>query len=554
MENPMAGKEPLYYNQEPPCKVIGPQLGASFGACGMKITIAFPHLPSLENVVCVLTPEKGIAPLKQSAAPGHPVFRHFLFEFQSLVPGMKYAYAFLDAAGSALDLGPGLTAEDCWFLGPSFGAEDCFVLHSCNNPFYSGLPEAQRFNMWEKLAEQVFNDRHIRLIVQGGDQVYNDDIEGACLAALRGKEADADGVRRRLVRNYQHFYSYPAIRRVLAHVPSVAMWDDHDITDGWGGRPESFRRDGAFAPEWLAYFNLAREAFRAYQSAKNPPPLSFAAETAVLDFGVNRLVILDLRSEKNIMNASAPLVGMAHEKAILDAVASTPEDVSRCFILTPVVPVRIDPHNEEILKKTATWLYRLRTWSGYMPGMWGAILRFVSNLGGIADLGDDLTDGLSAAENAGFLRKLLKSLANLHSRTGKGAVILTGDIHTGGISEIFAWSDDNRMCVIPQVVSSPIGYIPMNRHARAETTEEKEFVIEKSEGKTGGITARNIFYRSDRNFAVICPDRIAETDGVRFFFENLKLPIACPAYFSRAPAAGKAASGSAEKMERLQAV
>ncbi len=37
---------------------------------------------------------------------------------------------------------------------------------------------------------------------------------------------------------YLTLYARPEIAHLAARVPSVMMWDDHDIFDGWGSLPE----------------------------------------------------------------------------------------------------------------------------------------------------------------------------------------------------------------------------------------------------------------------------------------------------------------------------
>src|SRR5690606_28805611 len=99
----------------------------------------------------------------------------------------------------------------------------------------SGGSKEQRFAMWERLFSIISSPdgENIKLLIQGGDQVYHDDIEKTCLSLLSSETIDEDAITAEVVRIYQHFYGPSHYRKILARIPSVAMLDDHDITDGW---------------------------------------------------------------------------------------------------------------------------------------------------------------------------------------------------------------------------------------------------------------------------------------------------------------------------------
>lgn len=524
-----------FFLAEPISAVIGPQIGPMFESAGVKITIALPG-QTHDHLTCYLCDPAGAKVAERKSAPHHAQFRNFVFVFEHLEPGKRYSYKFLDDGRQEIDLEGGLSYADCWFDAPSFNAGDRFVLLSCNNPFESKKHGEARFQMWAKLHDRVTRDPHIKLLVQGGDQLYNDDIEADSLEKLRASPADTDSVYQNFIRNYQHYYGDLHYRKIMAHLPSVAMLDDHDITDGWGGRPASFDDKGSFRPEWQRYFDIAYEAFEAYQSIRNPDVRLYpAVATTYLDFGPNRLYLLDLRKEKNIRNAAAPLVSDEHAAKIMDSIAAIPDGIRNVFVLSPVVPVRINPTLEEELGGLAALAYWLRSFSkdkllSTHKWIWfWSLLLWLSNRGGLADLSDDLSDGLSSSINRRFLLTLLGALARFeHS---KNVILVSGDVHTGGFSEIFVRHGDSRIC-IPQVVSSPIGYVPMEKIVKDKTTEEGEFGISlpnpaaDERAEEPEVRARNIFYRSDRNFAVITPGRSLAESKVEFTFESLSDPIA----------------------------
>lgn len=520
---------------EPNVKVIGPQLGLPNEPHSIIITIGLPHFPSDAVIECILEGEDGSRQTQKKECLDKK-FKNFVFKFSNLKPGTPYRYLFKDAHNTPIPLEGDLTTKDCWFYGPDFDdRNDKFVLLSCNNPFMSGFstPE-QQFRMWQKLHDAIMPRQDIKFILQGGDQVYNDVIADGLLQTLKGSDLQQeiyDNATNIIITNYQSYYSNLYYRKILAHIPSAAMLDDHDITDGWGGRPDSFVEGGkVFLDEWNRYFQLTYEAFRAYQACKNPDPICDDAATTFVDLGDNRIFLMDFRKQKN--TAEEKLIGNVHEQKVHEIIEGTNK---RTFVLSPVVPVRMDPKAEAAFERAAKLAYKLSkslqnshdvrvnsAISGFRRWCYKIALKLLT---GTADYEDDIGDSLSSSTNKSYLLRLIKLLYDNHQKNGGQIIILSGDIHTGGISEIIINKGD---LVIPQIVSSPIGYKPMPKEAKDFTMTEGEPSL--SDGEII-VDFRNIFYRSARNFAIIAPSKLAEASGIEFYFENLSQPICCPAYY-----------------------
>ncbi len=167
----------------------------------------------------------------------------------------------------------------------------------------------ERDLMWQRLA-----DEHARapfaLLLHGGDQLYADEVVQAHprLVAWADSELDQrhdfafdEDMRRAaeawLVDRYTTLYRAPAVAPLLARVPSLMMWDDHDIYDGWGSQPPAI----IDSPVGRGLFDVARRCFLAFQRGLSPDEpcwrdastLSWAASFP--DFEV---VAPDLRSER----------------------------------------------------------------------------------------------------------------------------------------------------------------------------------------------------------------------------------------------------------------
>jgi len=485
------------------CSVIGPQLSPRFDPCGIVITIALPHMKEVEQLTCWLRRGDLLAAVKVQSASKH--FHSFVFSFNGLLPGAKYSYGFDQ------ELDTGLERDECWFYGPEMPSGSQVALVSCNHPFCADTDE--EWAMWER-ADAVLDRNRVKLLIQGGDQVYNDEIEAKSLRLLKkGSEEAKNTVRDLIIENYQRFYSNPAYRRILAQIPSLAMLDDHDITDGWGGRTRSFDRYGEFRPEWQEFFNLAYGAFIDYQAAKNPPVLCNGVATTYLDAGPNRFYLLDLRKQKNL--AKGRVVRREHLDAILTSLDELPDHVRNVFMLFPVTPVRMDGDTERIIMQLAGVPYAVHklsiTSTSFLArflAYWRRLFKRIAHANPLATLIDDITDALTYESNKPFMVELVKKLALLTEQ--RHILILSGDIHNGGVSEISVGD-----ITIPQIVSSPIAHTPMAKELKDLITYEGDYTI------ADGITARNVFYRSDRNFVIFEPDG----DTVDFYFESLRAPI-----------------------------
>jgi len=194
---------------------------------------------------------------------------------RDLQPDTAYAYRlWTDAAATVpLDL-EGLKDEDLWFRTLPRGGYDTqldFLLMSCHNPFQSPKDDFEGHAVWARIPDIIDERRNgnVRFALVTGDQVYADDVETRVLRATDDRERI-----RSYVEVYRRFWHNLHLRRVLCRLPVFAMWDDHDITDGWGSREDSFvgPTSTAFKTEWRALFEAARTAFTHMQATSRDFP------------------------------------------------------------------------------------------------------------------------------------------------------------------------------------------------------------------------------------------------------------------------------------------
>ena len=202
------------------------------------------------------------------------------------------------------------------FTVASPAASDRRIVYvSCNGQETGDLDrlDTERDAMWERLAAE-HRRTPFALMLQGGDQLYADDVLLAHPSVERwaaaprdargdiGFEPEADeAVRRFYFERYLGNFGRTAMRTVAAEVPSVMMWDDHDIIDGWGSHPGALLD----SPVGRGLFAAARDMFLLFQVAASDAALPAtvpdrSGATLGLAIGFPGLTILapDLRSER----------------------------------------------------------------------------------------------------------------------------------------------------------------------------------------------------------------------------------------------------------------
>ena len=277
-----------------------------------------------------------IAPTKLASLYGRTYWR-FAFE--------------LPASSAATYCFGNETYEVCTDLGKDLRIG--FV--SCNGQEDGDLdrPLEERNALWIDLgkehAKQPFS-----LLLHGGDQIYADgvwechpDIIAWEKAGRRDRAATAfsdvmrDAVFKFYLDHYLAIYGQPQISHMLAHVPSLMIWDDHDIFDGWGSHKKWFQ--GTAVAKGM--FDCARTAFCLMQLCCRPddlPDMVMDRDGQSLgwrvDFPGMSIIAPDLRSERT----PGDIMG-AHGWRDLPQSLETVPDGNRIFLMSsvPVIGPRL---------------------------------------------------------------------------------------------------------------------------------------------------------------------------------------------------------------------
>ena len=193
---------------------------------------------------------------------------------------------------------------------------------SCNGEETGDLLRegSERNAMWARLREE-HRRRPLALLLHGGDQVYADEVthdhplshdwpdslpdapSASALAGLR------QHLRERFLTRYLAVLAAPEAAWLMARVPSLMQWDDHDICDGWG----SLRRSRLGSGVGQTLFSAAREAALLFQhgACDGDLPRRFADPAGhhlgwALHAPGLRLLAPDLRSERTRRQVMGP--------------------------------------------------------------------------------------------------------------------------------------------------------------------------------------------------------------------------------------------------------
>lgn len=451
--------------------------------------------------------------------------------FDALTPDTVYYYRLWQDPGRtrSLDL-QGLEDPDLHFRTlPEhiLSGQLDFLLMSCHNPGTSTTDGKDGFAVWARIPEILRENEEVRFALLAGDQVYGDEIEAQAL-----EEPDNIQRQKLYLGVYRKFWGNIYYRKTLCSLPAYMMWDDHDITDGWGSREDSFTDDDCptFKPEWNGLFDAAKEVFTQMQASRNPPPLSNdPAKEFDFYFRIGRagFAVPDLRSNRN---KRLPRIMRPEQlTALRKRVEADREHLDVLFFVSTVVFSHGAPTIERGILKYWLYVLDLANWLK----KYRLCKRFVQGFdSGIGDLRDDINDSWGADVNAEEADRVLDFLFELQN-PGPGTkpinvVILSGDIHTPGYATLYSADQKHiNKSVIPHITATPVAYEPFTWFGEA-VYRHLTRVIDL--GEKGSYTAqvshhfchRNVVVCSYRKFAGA---RTPETQlKVKYYLEGFPEP------------------------------
>jgi hypothetical protein len=335
---------------------------------------------------------------------------------------------------------------------PHIAYASCAGFHSLKD-----MKRVEKKNaMWEVLAEQ-HRRKPFHLLLMGGDQVYADLIWDE-VPALRDwldkplekrlKAPFTEKMRAGTERFYFDLYcarwSQPEPKQVMSQVPTMMMWDDHDIFDGYGSYPEEQQN----CPVYRGVYEQAREHFSLFQlqlDEKDSPPEKLLAESEVPSknlsyahcIGDVALAVLDMRSERT----QGQVMSLEAWDALEDWMNKEAKDcehlLKHLLIISSIPVVYINSN-------------MLETALGLFPGQ--------------QDFEDDLRDQWMSRTHKIERLRLIHRLLRFSQDKKCRVTIVSGDVHVAALGHISSQRDgglaQNEVNAINQLVSSAMVNVP----------------------------------------------------------------------------------------------
>ncbi len=273
--------------------------------------------------------------------------------------------------------------------------------------------------------------KNVKAIIGTGDQVYVDagyknQGKKTAISTWQIKEkpmplVDTNCYANHLNNMYLHFASFDKLQETFLQKPSFSMWDDHEIRDGWGSHGDEYS-NGQLNQPLKTYYLQSRKAFIEHQWIKGPASFLPVSELVIQNKSLHQSFILggkhcfvfDLRSERDITRKQA----LSNEQ--LEAFKNwlMERNVGEEILLVSSIPLFVT--------------YR-------------KIINITGKLD--AELKDDVYDGWDSEYNIMQRDSIVAYLLKARIEKDIKPYIVSGDIHTGGIAEI--WYDDesnNQLC------------------------------------------------------------------------------------------------------------
>ncbi len=336
---------------------------------------------------------------------------------------------------------------------PPQGSAPRMAYASCNGfsdpKLMKGVAAANE--RWVHMQGQ-HNENPYHLLLMGGDQVYADQIwEERTVPSLtdwlQKSEEDriaapfdqtmADEVDEFYFDLYRKRWAQNEVAAVISGIPTLMMWDDHDIFDGWGSYDEAMQQSAVYQ----GIYAIARKYFMAFQLHLAPDhdvqdDAYLCPETANLSqyhqIANTGILILDLRSERTADQVIAP----ESWNCLYEALYARLEESARTGDMVHLLVMSSIPvvHPDFSMLESA--------------------LRFVP---GRQSLEDDLRDHWRSRAHKAERLRLIHRLFDIQYQYGIRVSILSGDVHVAALG-MMEWkrTDMASVSVINQLTSSGI--------------------------------------------------------------------------------------------------
>ena len=245
----------------------------------------------VDYTVCFVTSKKTVTPkltvnsarsivVEKITETPHGLFWRATFKISISADSSFVSYQILIDGEAAMDRHGRVQWE---FFVPGKSEKPGIVFASCNGFSSADLHQktANPYALWERM-HKMHQNRPFSLLIMGGDQLYADSIWTQVPSLRRWKELTRrkkvqKNSTKKLTNELDRFYEELYLTRwqnkhmslLLASIPSLMMWDDHDIFDGWGSYPEEIQNCSIYQ----AIFQAAKNTSSCSRSAQLKMPV-----------------------------------------------------------------------------------------------------------------------------------------------------------------------------------------------------------------------------------------------------------------------------------------
>ncbi|CAF2510873.1 unnamed protein product [Rotaria sp. Silwood2] len=329
-------------------------------------------------------------------------------------------------------------------------------------------------NVWNHLLS-VHEETPLHILLWGGDQNYIDFIfqdipylrEWVNMEWNEKWTCDFRVDLKEQVEQY-YFYAYaenwdcrPEMKKALASIPSLMMWDDHDIFDGAGTYPPLLHD----SPMMMGLFLVAQKMrllfqhHTAFEKAREHQLFGYQAYNFFARCSRNLAIIgIDGRSERDIQTVQ-------HEKTwdmIFDKLENDLEDVEHLIVLFPVPFSFIRIH---IAESIFEHLKNLPNKCRQLP-----FVKQTNSIFGLPEAYDDLLDEWTHRDHIEERNRALLRFQQISEKKKVRITYFSGDVHCCAISRFQSRGSHrplpiNDAKLMYQIISSAIVNLPPSEMA-----------------------------------------------------------------------------------------
>ncbi|XP_077978775.1 uncharacterized protein LOC144434195 [Glandiceps talaboti] len=408
----------------------------------------------------------------------------------------------------------------CRYTLPDGRTFSCFIPSKFRRPRLA-FASCAGFESQEEIRESTDSDlmwlhmrnaheqKPIHFLVMGGNQVYADPVVVNILKEHRSKgfdESNIVGVHEEAVARYFELYvsrwRQPEIAFMLSRIPSIMMWDDHDIYSSWGTLTTT--------PVLEEIYRAAREMFILFQlrgsrmtSANDPiyqtigirhnqitwlhppkleisdAPYDSGPFTFTLSIEETWFLFLDLRSERN-----SDQVMSDHSWRELTSLLDVIDNVHHMFVVVGKPPIYGDFSNiVSVAKRTQLKDYK--------------------------NLYENHVDHWSSPNHDFDRKRLFKLLLDFSRKKSAKVTVLSGNVNVGSWAKLQSGNDSTMIDLLTS--SGIVNRAPPAIPLLFETFPDKESFYLPGHGEVTAWTEEIAWdqkhkkYITSQNFLLLSP-------------------------------------------------